>query len=452
MKNINRPWTELAKISTDWIINIIGESTWNQRASNIHNALALHNASINTDNTIINIRLLDQLNDLFGLSLYTIRNSIQFGFCHDPVLAGRFYPFYVQMGEHIELLKNIKNINSTINKLINPNQTNSLPIFYEISVALHYAINGWSVEIIDESPPDKSPDLRICKNNTVCEVECKFLIKDFPYKKDENSNFNNRWEQGLLDNLCNIQYEKYYVDYKVPIENTGIKSLSEAISFLHKSPNHTQFESNELLVKMSSIDYRNLNNIIIQNHLQVDSPRVFELVFDDYDPYSQYKANTQSNFHYEYHTQTNTTFYGESLSWLCCVEWRVSASDAINKKLRNIRSKINEAIEQISENQINIIHVGYETSDDIYVERAKGLKLDKQIKEQDFDDHVAAIFINAFIGVSTTDNFECRETVFNYIYNKNLGNSLTDSHFLFVKSDKSYIKGFTHWDIDDNNQ
>jgi hypothetical protein len=425
-------WQNKAKIALELLIKQIGHKCWGMRKNNIHIKLSKQEVI---------------QSDLIALYLYTIQNSINFNRCHDPMLAGRVYPFLVQIGINIDKLKSIVNIQNKLKKLMDYKNNCPLSTFYEIVVAIHYASDGWEVEFIPENDK-KNPDIKLKKEQLEIYVECKFLVKDFSYKKEEVFNFNERWNKAIQDNLSSISNEKFNITFNIPIGETSFNILSDALKKLY-SENSNIYTCKEVLVELEHVDITYINNQLNNNYIQLKSPTMLNLVFNEFDPYLQYRIYTVFK-DISYDKQTNIEWSGKNIPFICCAKWQSLSDSAIDKKSRNVLRKVGQAVEQLNKQTKNIIHIGFETTDNPLIESKRIEKISNGLKNKKYEPCLSALFINAFMNLSTTDNYESRETTIKYIFDNTLANIINlDVNNIFY-NDNNYIKGFTHWDIDNS--
>ena len=431
-------FAEQSKKTLDFFKSIIGNIEWEKRHNNIKKFLQEINCTEEDELNIIQKKQ-NLKKDYFGLCLYTLTNIINTGKCNDPILAGRLYPFFTLIGTNIEKFKSILHVEKKIKDLFKNHKNDPFPTLYEFIVAIYYLQNGWNVTFIPESKKEKRPDLKATKNDMELYIECKFLSKDYDYAKIEHKKILELWSNVIIK--CPDAINKIFdIKFKTPLKILEEEFLSNLISKIVKD-DIKEYENDQVMITTLKLDVDKINHHLSNNDVNINSSFMINLIFDEYNPINAYNVVyvDDTGFFYDYNLNIK---YPKSLKSIFCLKWKSLSDEAIYKRSRYIFNKIKEGMSQLTKKDNKIIHVGYETVDDAPIETEKLNKLYREIDKLELQPD--AIFINAFIGVSTLDNFEILETCHPYYFNSNLKKILPDCTLI---NETKFSRSTGHWNM-----
>lgn len=111
--------------------------------------------------------------DEIGWYLFLCEQTLEDPLCVESSQAQRVLPFFAGMGERWDHAEKVKGLERKTRELLTKYKAAPDGIIFEILVALSYAAKGWNVELLEENPPAKSPDMVVRKNGTEIFVVAK---------------------------------------------------------------------------------------------------------------------------------------------------------------------------------------------------------------------------------------------------------------------------------------
>lgn len=417
------PLVKDIKVAFRWFIEVMGEEVWIERRGKVLAYFRQMSERLYTGKSDVSFHEKDArlafYDDWIAWYLYLAESLADRPTVDEPAQSSRIWHFFAVIGEHSERLKLVKGIESKLNDLLVKTINQPDSILFELVVAICYSKNGWDVEFIPETATHKTPDLRVVKGSDILYVECKRLAKVTQYSEDERTEWLKRWEMALP---LIIRYHEpvfFEVTFKTEIVKTRIDILLAAVNEIYNSGYLVKgkiavCESEDVSVRANFIDMGRVGEHIGKWHVKYPSPQLYSLLDDDYDPFGSYtmvcnaKLCTFSNDEFS----TINVFIDE-IEKPFCAKWVCLAEESIDKKAKDIKRVLVQAVKQAPIDAPTVIHIGYETLHGPEIEFVRDSKICEIISNFDFvGKDIAAIYCHSFQSRQLAgENWDFAETV-----------------------------------------
>ncbi|HXS38271.1 MAG TPA: hypothetical protein VN721_16330 [Flavipsychrobacter sp.] len=457
MSQNNELWLDFAKNALDWFIETIGELEWHRRRKNVVDyfhaikAKELQESDVQTKDFQKQFDPVAVYSDWMAWYMYLIESTFERPFCNDPFQWTRIYPFFAAIGKNLEALKRMSGIEQRLKFMLNENQNQPDSSLFELTVAILYYRNGWSVTFLEENKTGKTPDLKVSKNNLKYWVECKRLAKVTEYAETERQEWQKRSRH--LFNAMRIEKIPLYaqITFKIPVEETNEMILGKALTAYvraGKLGSGEIFGNEQIEFCATQLDISSINKRLADNPTRPNSPQMIEILAGNYNIHGNYtpllapsRIDTVGG---EDELFVLNEFYGE-LHWACIAQWDCIAKTSVDRKAKDIKKTLSNALKQIPEVGRGIIHIGYETVVGPIVELERHKKINETVQSFGFGNkEIESIFCNTMQFLPTPEGFECAETT---IYFERAKNAVLFNNLLFDLP-VTATPDVTHWEED----
>ena len=309
--------------------------------------------------------------DRMGWYLYLARAATNNPFKYEPREGCRIMPVLKRLGTHLAELKEIHGVNERVERLLAKDTKQPDPILFELLVALLWKINGFdSVEFLDESPNKRTPDLRASNGVDEWFIECKRLDKHSQYIRKERAKWRAMWSL-LSDRLVrgghSIVFDiRFHVELSTLPDDYLAAQLPGKLNLV-QPPTHL-VSSDTLDVSVSPMDYVVANRHLARYWVRCPSDQLDELIGGKRDPNRGFSVVVAG----EFEDFDGATFL-DHLSFATGAFWYCDAPAAVLAEARHVRSRLENAVDQLPDNGKGVVHIGIETVDGAMVEEARSL-------------------------------------------------------------------------------
>lgn len=354
--------------------------------------------------------------DEIGWYLFLCEQIMKDPLCVEISQAQRILPFFAGIGERWEYSAKVAGLDRKIQEVLTKYKSEPDGVIFEILVALAYAAKGWDVELIEEAPPAKSPDMVVRKDGVELFIECKRLDRRTDYAEKERNHFLRLWDIAKHVLIANKQWV-----WLKAIFHSEVSKLQDDFlaSILEKTlpignGEQTLCDNADVTIYARPIDRRAVQQHIENFMVKEPSPMLNHLLGGDWAP-------DNSEVSVIYLAQRGTMIgceapvlstYVEKIDWACGITRTYDSEVSINKKARDITKLLSKAVEQVPEDRPSIIHVAAETLEGREVELRRTEKVMEKIPTFVTDRPVLGIRFHRFQSHSRTDKlYEFDETV-----------------------------------------
>lgn len=284
--------------------------------------------------------------------------------------AARVLPIFKRLGSELDLLRTVKGIDAKADFLLNNPKSQPDSTLFEMLIALLWKRNGWTdVEVIPADPAAKSPDIRASRGAEEWFVETKRMTANSGYSLKERDKWLRMWNR-LKDSLINVGKPvildiAFHVELETLDDNFVRDQLAGKLKLIFGP---CEIISNEQwTVSVRFVDFDRIRRHFEKWYVKCHSRQLQELVGGTWE---RGKGFTMIMDAPMVHAGEGNVFnqYVESINWAAGAYWHCDAERAYEKKARDIRSHLADAVEQLPASSRGVIHVGIETLDGELVE------------------------------------------------------------------------------------
>jgi hypothetical protein len=336
--------------------------------------------------------------------------------CVDSAQAQRILPFFAGIGERWEYAKNVARLDQKIIESLTHYRKDPDGILFEILVALSYAAKGWHVELLEEKPPAKSPDMVVRKGGIELFVECKRLNRRTAYSEKEQTEFLRLWDKATPVLIQNRQWLWLKAVFHAEVFTLPNDFLAHILQrTLPIGGNETILhEDADATIHARPIDRQAVNTHLDKFMVKEPSPMLCNLLGGDWAPENAEMTVIvlAKRGHMDGCEAPVLSTYIEAINWACGITRKFDSDTSIEKKARDITSLLADAVKQVPHDKPSVIHVAAETLEGRDVELRRTEKVMSRIQSFLTDKPVLAVRFHRLQSNSRTNMlFEFDETV-----------------------------------------
>lgn len=336
--------------------------------------------------------------------------------CLEVSQAARCLPFIAGLGAKWQFSSSVTGIFDKIDELLSDYRASPDGLLFELLVALSYAEKGWQVELLKRDPTRKTPDLRIQRGGHVYYAECKRQSRTSEYAEKERTEFLRRWGVAKDVLLKYPQWLWFKCEIHVEVDELPLdffrKLLTQAlpagdgITQIYNGPEAT-------------LACRHIDRAAVRGHLQnymvkQYSPALGALLGQEWAPPGAQVTVAMCVTQDEVADCKAPVIgsYIREVQWASGITRVFDGEKSIEKKARNVKNLLVDAIEQVPEETPSIIHIAYEALDGEEVERRRVEKVMESIPYFKTTKPVAGICLHRLTTNAKIDKlWELDETV-----------------------------------------
>ncbi|MCK4622241.1 MAG: hypothetical protein KAT62_08495 [Desulfuromonadales bacterium] len=393
------------KKAFNWFLDYMGEDDWEKRRSNVikhfrEMGSALYEQPEKYDMDSERGRLAFY-QDWVAWYLYLVESVADRPAVDEPSQSSRIRHFFATIGRYSDELKKVKGIESKLHDLLKKKINQPDSILFELVVAICYLKNGWVVEFIPETGANKTPDLRVCRDEKEFFVECKRLAKVTQYSEGERTEWLKRWKR-LLPLLMKYPHSVFLdVEFKKEVAKTDENVIAKAFYSMFASGSIAQgfcIENEDVVVGARHIDMKKIDDHFEKWMVKYPSPQLHALFDENYEAHGSYTTACIARLvEVGADSESVLNIFADSIEKAYCAKWECTAIESIDKKAKDVKNLLVKAVNQAPDNGSTIIHIGYETLHGPWVEFIRDEKIIEIISEFDFGNkNIASIFCHSF--------------------------------------------------------
>lgn len=387
--------------------------------------------------------------DEIGWYLFLCEQALGDPMCMDISQSQRALPFFAGIGERWEYASRVKGLEKKIDEVLGKYKKEPDGLIFEILVALSYAANGWEVELLDEQPPAKSPDMVARKDGKVLYVECKRQVRRSDYAENERQEFLRLWDAAkhiLVSNGQWIWCKGTFHAEAASLPTDFLKQILQNALPL-KGGEQVIHDSAEATIHARLIDYYAVRRHLKAYRVKTNSPMLSSLVGGDWAPQNSAVTMIQSakNSHVVDCYAPVLGSYIDDINWACGFTREFDSEMSIDKKARDVTRHLADAVKQVPDDKPSIIHIAAETLEGKDVERRRTEKVFATIPSFITGKPVLGVRFHRFQSNQSTDKlYEFDETVDKFQID---GVALDDIPLGVVVPNDVEMKHGSHWEL-----
>lgn len=434
----------------EWFLSFMKPAEWRSRKEAIEKHIEYIHKPKNCREKARNYESISFQQDKIGWYLYLAEMILTEPTKYEPIQGARVIPIFERLGTDFDLLRQIGGIDEKIRTLVSFGKRN-IPepdsVLFEVLVALLWKRNGWEdVSFVPEAPPEKRPDITATSRNTEWFIECKRLNGASEYSEMERQKWLKMWRHlrdYLVDKKIPAVFEiVFHVELNTLPDDFLVRELAGKLPLL-SSP-CVIISNEQWQVSFDAVNFEKAKTHLEKFPVKMPSSQLAELIAGYRDP----------NRGFTHVVLGKTDHFGEgrvnnkyliTMDFAACAFWHCDAENSIDKKARDIRKRLGEAVKQLPENQNSVIHVGLETLDGVLVEAERYRRIFNTA--QNFDNSgkdLRWIYCHLFQSYAPPDQEWVFDETVHYFPHKDTGNEQPLTHHLVMTSIGDSYDGI-HW-------
>lgn len=369
--------------------------------------------------------------------------------CMDVNQLARAAPFFSGIGSRWAHAGRVKGIEQKIDEVLHQYRNQPDGLLFELLVALSYAAKGWDVELLEQCPPAKSPDMRAVKGDKELFIECKRLARRTSYAEKERDDFLRLWDSAkhvLVSNRQWIWFKgMFHQEVGALPEDFLAKAFERALpigsglTLIHDGP--------EATIHARQIDQHAVKRHLTEFRVKSNSPMLNRLLGGDWAPLNS--ATTIIKLAKRSHVVDCQVpvlgSYVDEIGWACGFTRDFDSEVSLDKKAKDVTKQLADAVKQVPDDLPSIIHIAAETMEGKDVERLRTEKVMASIPSFVTDKPVLAIRFHRLQANQTIDKlWEFDETVERFQLD---GLDLDDLPETVIAPESTEMKSGSHWEI-----
>ena len=354
--------------------------------------------------------------DEIGWYVFLCEQALDDPLCMDVSQASRALPFIHSLGARWQYADRVAGIQEKLRELVTKYKADPDGVIFEILVALSYAEMGYDVEMLPQVPPAKSPDLKVRCGNFELFVECKRLSRRSEYGEKERNEFLRVWDAASAFLAENGQW--IWFDAKFHVEASSLPTGYLLDLFKAKLPlkggEEVLVDSAEATIRARIINHRRVQEHLNRWRVKQPSAQLSVLLGTDWAPLNSEVTLLSASKCSEINgceAGVLGTFI-ESMGWACGMTRVFDAEESIERKARDVKTRLSQAVEQLPTGAASVVHIGVETLEGHDIERRRTEKVMASMPEFVTDKPLAAVRVHLIQANQTIDKlWELDETV-----------------------------------------
>ncbi len=377
-------------------IERLGAEEWARRRSNL---LAVLNSSAQGIDlaTTASVRVQQ---DEIAWYLFLCEQALDDPLCIDVNQVARAAPFFAGIGDRWRYASNVVSIDKKIDEVLRKYKKEPDGTLFEILVALAYAEAGWDVELLDEQPQAKTPDMRVTKNGLELFIECKRLSRRVGYAEKERNDFLKLWDAATNVLVQKRQWVWFKGDFHVEIASLPESFLTDIFtSALPISAGESLiYDGPEATIRAKLIDQHSVQQHLATYRVKTNSPMLNKLLGGDWAPLNSSTtiikiAKISQVVGCEAAVLGS---YVDEIDWACGFTRDFDSEVSLDKKAKDVTKHLSEATKQVPSDKPSIIHIAVETLEGKQVERIRTSKVMAKIPDFILDKPVLGVRLHRF--------------------------------------------------------
>lgn len=369
----------------DWMVSFLGVENWRQRVNAIEAQLETMHAPHVTHEAATVFEPVSISDDRAAWYLYLVDTVLHAPQKYEPSQGARVVPLFKRLGTDFDMLKAVKGVDDRVERMLTSEKNQPDGALFELLVALLWMRNGIEeVELLDEAPPEKRPDIRALIGQEAWYIECKRLEKTSGYSERERHKWLRMWKRVgdvLIDRRYSVVLDVvFHVELESLPDDFLVTELCGKLALVQPP---CVVISNEIWeVSVSPVDYATARDHLSKYSVKHPSDQIVELIGGRREPNRGFSSAIKGRFVQIGEGHGNNYFLDE-LSFAIGAFWSCDANRSIECKARDIRRHLAEAVRQLPDGERGVVHVGLDTLDGQIVEAERYARIVNTVRQFD---------------------------------------------------------------------
>lgn len=320
--------------------SIIGNKQWAKRRAAILRHIDRIYSSVNV---VPKVRVTCE-KDKFGWYLSLAEMYVSGDRRYDLMQGARIIPFFVSIGEFVDVFDSIPGGYKRIQKLVSSKNDNPDSGIFELLTAILYVRNNYkSVRFIEEGK-GKTPDLVVNNGFDDLYVECKRLSKVSDFSLAEREKWMLLWRplgkyirENKIPVFLKIAFHCPLVEYD---DDYLYNLMSYKLNLISYDSAVTLVDDERVFIQSCPIDMDRICSHFRQYSVKKNSPFLIRLITGEYSPFGNYRLILGAR------EDPDDSMLLYEVDFAAAASWSCDSSVSIDRKSRNIKSNLIKAIKQ----------------------------------------------------------------------------------------------------------
>jgi hypothetical protein len=429
-----------------WFVDLMPVEEWASRRKAIEDHIEAMHATRKSREEAQTHGSFSIQDDRMGWYLYLMDALVNDVFRYETGQGSRVAPILHQIGHNFDAFLQLRGVREKVLKILGQDRSNPDSTLFEILIALLWAKNGFDVEFIPETPGARTPDLRARKGRQEWFVECKRLQKSSQYSLDEREKWLRMWvpfRNFLLDSKFSAVFE---IVFHVPLESLPddyvVSQLSGKVRLVQLP---CIIVSNETWsVSAYEVDYDSFHRHLSKYMVLYPSEQLSDLVAGKRVGGQNFTSVVMGKFERAGEGK-GVNRYLDEVGFAAGAFWGCDNQGVIERKARDIRGRLSDAVRQLPAIGKCAVHVALETLDGAEVEMARLLRILQTVAEFDASDKdLRWIYCHTVQSHSPPDQAWAIDETTHHFGKQNAGPEPLTTRAAWLPSDADAVEG-VHW-------
>lgn len=319
---------------------------------------------------------------------------------------------------------------------------------FEILVALRWLKSGWNeVELIPAASSEKSPDIRAASKRQEWLIECKRLAKSSEYSIKERESWLRMWlhlSRFLIhERIPVILNVEFHEELEALPETFLLDELAEKLK-LTVLP-CTIYSNQTCTVSVKFVDLKAAQAHLKSHYVRYPSEQLNLLIAGYRDPNRGFTSVVEGKI-VSVGEKSGLNRFLDEIRFAAGSFWHCDAERSIERKARDIRKHLAEAVSQLPANKKSVVHIGLETLDGALVEAKRYERICNTVFQFDLKGKdVRWIYCHLFQSYSPpTQGWVLDETVYHFSNENGFADEPLNKRTLVVP-DEDASSPAVHW-------
>jgi hypothetical protein len=391
--------------TVDWFKSFLTDQDWQRRMEAA--ARRLYSVAAGKFRDPSDLGRFFEEKDTFGWYLFLADAYLHHPWNYDPTFGARVVPVFSALGRKLDLILSIEGIAQRVQRIVGPERRQPNGGIFEILVGAAYRETGARVAFVPETPGlGKKHDLDVEREGQVWAVECKRL--EHPeYEERERAEARRLWR--LPASLLVQSKTSALLDVSFTVELSQVRDayLAHHIErFLRDGRFSFKWRDQVSHGTIRPLDLKAYQDALKETAILTIGSRTYSLLTGEYVRNASYLAVLN-------HQPADNPRFTDKCDFAALLRWQSVSEEAVDKRARDVRKRLSDALAQIPSGTPAAIHIGFETVEGQIVEDRRYDKVRSTIAAFDYGGKdVRAVFVHYFIPESHPDgNWFFDETV-----------------------------------------
>lgn len=378
------------RAALDWFRSFLPEADWQERRRKA--ARRLYSASVGLLNGPEDRGRFFAEDDTFGWYMFLADAALDHIWNYDPTFGARVIPIFKGIGRNLDLLKNVANVDVRVRRLVTSDRRQPNGGLFELLVAAAYCRTGASVSfVMEKRGGGKTHDLDVELAGHRWAVECKRL-EMAEYDERERAEARRLWHAPAAFAVARDKSLFADVTFKVELTTVPNDYLLDKAQELFRGGRPAILWNDDIAYgAIGEPDLKPLQDALKETSILTIGSRTLALLAGSYVRNANYVLLARAK------AEHNPRFMDEC-DLAVLLRWKNISVPSLEARARDIRKRLADAVRQLPPDVPGIIHIGFETVEDDFVEDRRYEKVMATVRTfEPTGTNLETVFVHYFV-------------------------------------------------------